>query len=86
MPLVEVIKRHPRGLLVAMGARIGTDVAFYTFTLYILTFITTNLGLPRQVGLNAVLIGSAVPAGADPAVRGAVRPLRAAPGLRRSAR
>ena len=59
MPLLEVIKRHPRGLFVAMFARIGTDVAFYTFTLYILTFITTNLGLPRQVGLNAVLIGSA---------------------------
>ena len=33
-----------------MFARIGTDVAFYTFTLYILTFVTTNLGLPRQVG------------------------------------
>jgi len=60
MPLLEVIKRHPRGLFVAMFARIGTDVAFYTFTLYILTFLTTNLGLPRQVGLNAVLIGSAV--------------------------
>jgi len=59
MPLVEVIQRHPRELLVAMGARVGTDVAFYTFTLYILTFITTNLGLPRGVGLTAVLIGSA---------------------------
>jgi metabolite-proton symporter len=59
MPLVEVLKQHPKELLIAMGARIGTDVAFYTFTLYILTFITTNLGLPRSVGLNAVLIGSA---------------------------
>ena len=59
MPLIEVIRNHPRGLLIAMAARIGTDVAFYTFTLYILTFITTNLELPRSVGLNAVLIGSA---------------------------
>ena len=59
MPLVEVLKQHPKELLIAMGARIGTDVAFYTFTLYILTFITTNLGLPRSIGLNAVLIGSA---------------------------
>jgi metabolite-proton symporter len=59
MPLVDVIREHPRGLLVAMGSRIGTDVAFYTFTLYILTFVTTNLGLPRSVGLTAVLIGSA---------------------------
>jgi len=59
MPLVEVLRQHPKELLIAMGARLGTDVAFYTFTLYILTFITTNLGLPRGVGLNAVLIGSA---------------------------
>jgi metabolite-proton symporter len=66
LPLVEVVKRHPRGLLVAMGARIGTDVAFYTFTLYILTFVTTNLGLPRSVGLTAVLIASAVQLGLIP--------------------
>ena len=59
MPLIDVIREHPRGLLVAMGARIGTDVAFYTFTLYILTFITQNLGLPRSLGLTAVLVGSA---------------------------
>ena len=59
LPLLEVLSQHPKELLIAMGARIGTDVAFYTFTLYILTFITTNLGLPRGVGLNAVLIGSA---------------------------
>jgi metabolite-proton symporter len=59
MPLIEVFKRHPRGLLVAMGARIGTDVAFYTFVLFILTYITTELDLPRSLGLNAVLIASA---------------------------
>lgn len=57
-PLLEVIREHPRGLLVAMGSRIGTDVAFYTFTLYILTFLTQDLGLPRSTGLTAVLIGS----------------------------
>jgi metabolite-proton symporter len=60
MPLVEVLRRHPRGLLVAMAARIGTDVAFYTFTLYVLTYITDRLGLPRGVGLSAVLVGSAL--------------------------
>jgi MFS family permease len=59
MPLVEVLRRHPRGLLVAMAARIGTDVAFYTFTLYVLTYITGTLKLPRGIGLAAVLIGSA---------------------------
>jgi metabolite-proton symporter len=59
VPLVEVLRRHPRGLLVAMAARIGTDVAFYTFSLYVLTYVTTSVGLPRSAALTAVLVGSA---------------------------
>jgi metabolite-proton symporter len=59
MPLVEVVKRHPRQLLVAMAARIGTDVAFYTFTVYSLVYITGVAGRERSVGLTAVLAGSA---------------------------
>ncbi|HTK65034.1 MAG TPA: MFS transporter [Pseudonocardia sp.] len=59
MPLLEVLRRHPRHLLIAVAARVGTDVAFYTFTAYILVFVTANLGLPKSVALNAVLIGSA---------------------------
>jgi metabolite-proton symporter len=59
MPLVEVVRRHPRQLLVAMAARIGTDVAFYTFTIYSLVFVTESVGLDRSVGLTAVLAGSA---------------------------
>ncbi|MFI6541113.1 MFS transporter [Nonomuraea sp. NPDC050547] len=60
MPLLEVIRTHPRALLSAFAARIGVDVAFYTFTAYILVYITTTLGMDRSVGLNAVLIGSAL--------------------------
>src|SRR3954453_23510690 len=59
MPLLEVLRRHPRQLLVAMAARIGTDVAFYTFTVYSLVFITGPVGRERSVGLAAVLVGSA---------------------------
>jgi metabolite-proton symporter len=60
VPLLEVLRRHPRSLLVAMAARVGTDVAFYTFTVYVLTYVTGTVGLPRGVALGAVLIGSAV--------------------------
>lgn len=59
-PLVEVLREHPRALLSAFAARIGVDVAFYTFTIFILVYITTTLNLERSVGLNAVLIGSAL--------------------------
>jgi metabolite-proton symporter len=59
MPLVEVVRRHPRQLLVVMAARIGTDVAFYTFTVYSLVYITGTVHRGRSVGLTAVLVGSA---------------------------
>ncbi|HWN34387.1 MAG TPA: MFS transporter [Pseudonocardia sp.] len=59
LPLLEVIKKHPRGLLVSMGLRIGTDVAFYTFTSYILVYLVNTLKMDRGVGLAAVLVGSA---------------------------
>jgi metabolite-proton symporter len=59
MPLVQVVRRHPRELLVAMAARIGTDVAFYTFTAYSLVFLTSSVNRERSVGLTAVLVGSA---------------------------
>jgi metabolite-proton symporter len=60
MPIVDVVRVYPRELLVAIGARIGTDVAFYTFVLFVLSYVTGTLGLPRTVGLYAVLVGSAV--------------------------
>ncbi|GAB2955443.1 MFS transporter [Nonomuraea fastidiosa] len=60
MPLLEVLRTHPRALLSAFTARIGVDVAFYTFTAYIIVYITGTLELPRSYALNAVLIGSAL--------------------------
>ena len=66
MPLLEVLRTHPRALLSAFAARIGVDVAFYTFTAYILVYLTGPLGLDRQVGLNAVLIASALQLGLIP--------------------
>jgi metabolite-proton symporter len=59
MPMLDVLRIYPRALLTAIGARIGTDVAFYTFALFILTYVTSELDLPRRAALMAVFIGSA---------------------------
>jgi metabolite-proton symporter len=59
-PLVEVVTRYPRSVAIAVAARFGTDVAFYTFALFILSYVTTSLGLPKTTALTGVLIGSAV--------------------------
>ena len=59
-PIVEVLRTYPRQVLLAIGARVGVDVAFYTFVLFITTYITTYLKLPRSYALNAVLVAAAV--------------------------
>jgi MFS family permease len=59
-PVVEVLRRYPKQVLLAIGARIGVDVAFYTFVLFITTYVATYLDLPQQYALNAVLIAAAV--------------------------
>src|SRR5438270_294455 len=55
-----VLRVYTRSGLAALGARIGVDVAFYTFVLFIVTYVTQVLKVPRATALNAVLIGAAV--------------------------
>jgi MFS family permease len=59
MPIVDVLRVYPRSILTALGSRIGTDVAFYTFVLFIVTYVTQVLQLSRTIALNAVLIAAA---------------------------
>jgi MFS family permease len=58
-PIVEVLRRYPRRVLLALGARVGVDVAFYVFVLFITTYVTTYRHLPQRYALNAVLIAAA---------------------------
>ena len=58
MPIVDVFRLYPRSIVTALFARIGVDIAFYTFVLFILTYVTEQLDLSRATALNAVLLGS----------------------------
>ncbi|QGK70530.1 MFS transporter [Allosaccharopolyspora coralli] len=59
-PAVEVVRKQWREVLLAMGARFGENVSYYVITAFILVYLTTFVGLPKSLGLNAVLIGSAI--------------------------
>ena len=59
-PLVELVRDHPKALLIACCIRIGTDVAFYISTLFVLTYVSTALGLDKTIALRGVLIASAI--------------------------
>jgi metabolite-proton symporter len=58
-PILDVLKLYPKSVLTALGARLGVDIAFYTFALFILVYLVEQLDLPRSTGLNAVLVASA---------------------------
>lgn len=59
IPILEVLKTHPRNVVLAMGARFAENVSFYLFTAWILNYITKRLGLPESVALQGLLIASA---------------------------
>ncbi|MEU6663157.1 MFS transporter [Streptomyces sp. NPDC046821] len=58
-PLAEVCTRHWRKVALAVGSRIGSDVTFYVFNVLVLVYGTTQLGIQRQLLLNAVLLAAA---------------------------
>ncbi len=57
-PLAEVAKHHKKSVGLALGSRIGSDIAFYVFTLFLLVYLPQQLGLPKSLGLQAVLVGA----------------------------
>ncbi|MCE7005544.1 MHS family MFS transporter [Kibdelosporangium philippinense] len=59
-PIVRVLRHNWREVLIAMGARIAENGTYYIITGFLLVYLTTELGMSRSTGLNAVVIASAV--------------------------
>jgi metabolite-proton symporter len=57
-PLIEVFTRHPREVLLAMGARFAENGAFYIYSAFVLVYATQQVKMDRSVVLNGILIGS----------------------------
>lgn len=60
VPVVELLRDNARQVLVTIGARLAENVSYYVLTAFVLVYVTSGLGLPKSVGLNAVLVGSIV--------------------------
>lgn len=60
LPILEVIRRHPRNVLLAMGARFAENAFFYVITIFVLSYATKQAGFTQDAVLQAVLVGSAV--------------------------
>jgi metabolite-proton symporter len=57
-PMLEVIKRQPREILLSALARMGEQAPFYIFTAFVFTYGTKILGVSRDLLLTAVLTAS----------------------------
>ncbi|ONM48834.1 MFS transporter [Nocardia donostiensis] len=60
MPLNAAIRGYWRQILLAAFTRFGENAGFYIFSLFVITYLTQILDLPRGTGLSAVMIGMAV--------------------------
>ncbi|WP_047866211.1 MFS transporter [Rubrobacter aplysinae] len=58
MPIVEVLRVYPKQVLIAMGLRVAENGSFYVFSVFVLTYVVDQLGLPRTLALLGVMIAS----------------------------
>ncbi len=67
LPIVEVFKKHPKNVLLAMGARFAENACFYIFSVFVLSYAVDHLGLERPTILTGVWIAAAIQIFAIPA-------------------
>jgi MFS family permease len=59
-PMLEVIKRQPKEIILSALARVAENAPFYVFTAFIFVYGTVTLGASRNLLLTAVLAASVV--------------------------
>jgi MHS family shikimate/dehydroshikimate transporter-like MFS transporter len=57
VPLIAALK-HPSPILTIFFIRIAENFSFYTFAAFSLTYVSTMLGLPRALALDAVIVAA----------------------------
>jgi metabolite-proton symporter len=57
-PMLEVIARVPRTVLIAIGMKISEVAWVYVLTVFSIVYATTRLGLPRTLILNGIIAGA----------------------------
>jgi metabolite-proton symporter len=65
-PILEVLSKYPREVLLAMGARFAENGAFYIYSVFVLVYATQKAGMEQSVVLNGILLASALELAAIP--------------------
>ncbi|GAB3856009.1 MFS transporter [Nocardioides maradonensis] len=58
VPLGELVRSQPRTLLLGMGTRLIEGFTFNLYSVYLLTYAVTNVGLQKGYVLDAIMVGA----------------------------
>ena len=56
-PIVEVVSQHYGKLLIAVGARAGSDIAWYVFSLFLQVYLV-RIGVSKTIALEAGILAA----------------------------
>ncbi len=65
-PIVELLRTHRKEVLLAMGARMAENGAFYIYSVFALVYATQHAHMSRQVVLNGISFAAACELAAIP--------------------
>jgi MHS family shikimate/dehydroshikimate transporter-like MFS transporter len=66
LPIGEVLTEHRRPFLLAVGLKLS-EISYATIAgIFAVSYVTSNLGLPRSVALNAILVSAVAALAAIP--------------------
>jgi metabolite-proton symporter len=65
-PVLEVFTRYPREILLAMGARLAENGAFYLYTVFLLVYAAQHVHMNSSIVLGALILAAAFEIAAIP--------------------
>ncbi|HLH29920.1 MAG TPA: MFS transporter, partial [Terriglobia bacterium] len=65
-PILEVLTRYPKEVLLAMGARLAENGAFYLYTVFVLVYAAQHVHMDSSIVLGALILAATVELAAIP--------------------
>jgi metabolite-proton symporter len=66
-PILEVLTRYPKPVLLAMGARLAENGAFYLYSVFVLVYAAQHVHMDSGIVLGALILAATVELAAIPA-------------------
>jgi MHS family shikimate/dehydroshikimate transporter-like MFS transporter len=60
MPLLDAVRAYPKSILLVIGMRFSENACGYIFSVFVLTYVTQQVGLSSSVAYAGVMIAAAV--------------------------